>query len=60
MRQSITALAALLAALPLAGADEPTEPFAENGPPKGWVVRAWNDVARPAGPNTEWTVTEVA
>lgn len=57
MRHTIPAFAALLAALPLAAAaDEPTALFTENGPPKGWVVRAWNDVAKPAGPNTEWTV----
>ena len=58
MRRSIPALAALLASLSLASAQEPTALFTENGPPKGWVVRAWNDVAKPAGSNTEWTVTD--
>jgi hypothetical protein len=59
MRRSIPALVAILASLSLAtAADESTALFTENGPPKGWVVRAWNDVAKPAGPNTEWTVTD--
>jgi len=59
MRRSILPLAVLLASLSLAyAADEPTAPFTENGPPKGWVVRAWNDVTKPAGPNTEWTVKD--
>src|SRR5262245_66448232 len=62
MRQSFLPLAALLATLPstrsFAAADEPTALFTEHGPPKGWVVRAWSDVSKPAGPNTEWTVTD--
>jgi hypothetical protein len=59
MRRFLLTATALLAALPLAAAaDEPTELFTENGPPEGWVVRTWNDVSKPAGPNTEWTVKD--
>jgi 3-keto-disaccharide hydrolase len=59
MRTFLLTATTLLAALPLAAAaDEPTALFTENGPPKGWVVRAWNDVTKPAGPNTEWTVKD--
>jgi hypothetical protein len=58
MRKFLLTIAAILATLPLAAADEPTALFTENGPPKGWVVRAWNDVSKPAGPNTAWTVTD--
>lgn len=30
--------------------------FPEDGKPKGWVVRAWNDLAKDAGDGTAWTV----
>jgi hypothetical protein len=32
--------------------------FPQDGPPKGWTVRAWNDLTKEAGPDTTWTVTE--
>lgn len=32
--------------------------FPEDGPPKGWRVRAWNDLSQEPGPGTEWTVHE--
>ncbi|MBA4062210.1 MAG: hypothetical protein C0501_00620 [Isosphaera sp.] len=55
MRAPLLVLAALAA--PLAAAD-PVPLFAEKGPPKGWVVRAWNDLAKPAGDGTEWAVED--
>jgi hypothetical protein len=59
MRKPLSVLAAfLLAAAVVGAADEPTTLFTEKGPPKGWVVRAWNDVSKPAGPNTAWTVED--
>ena len=59
MRLTIPTFAAILAAISLAtAADESTALFTGNGPPQGWVVRAWNDVSKPAGPNTEWTVKD--
>jgi len=39
-------------------ADGPVALFPDDGPPKGWVVRAWNDVAKPAGDDTAWTVKD--
>jgi hypothetical protein len=57
MRKPIVVLAALLAAGNLAAADDDfVRPFAENGSPRGWVVREWNDLAKPAGKDTEWAV----
>ncbi len=32
--------------------------FPEDGVPKGWVVRAWNDLKQPAQPGVVWTVKE--
>jgi hypothetical protein len=31
--------------------------FAEDGPPKGWLVRAWDDLAKPAE-DVEWVVKD--
>lgn len=31
--------------------------FADDGPPKGWVVRAWNDVSQPPAAPAVWKVT---
>jgi hypothetical protein len=41
-----------------AGADEDgfVRLFPQNGVPKGWTVREWNDLAKEAGPDTAWTV----
>jgi Domain of Unknown Function (DUF1080) len=41
-----------------AGDDDFVPLFPKDGPPKGWVVREWNDLAKPAGPGTEWTVRD--
>ena len=32
--------------------------FSEDGIPKGWTVREWNDLAKPAGKDTAWTVKD--
>jgi hypothetical protein len=32
--------------------------FAQDGPPKGWSVREWNDLAKAAGNDTAWTVKD--
>ena len=59
MRKSMLVLAAFTLSFTLvAAADEPVMPFKENGPPKGWVVRQWNDVAKAAVEGTAWTVED--
>jgi hypothetical protein len=59
MCRPVLALAAVAAAASLATpADEPVRLFTENGPPKGWGVREWNDLAKPAGEGTAWTVED--
>jgi 3-keto-disaccharide hydrolase len=59
MRKSILVAAGVLATVPLgSAADEPAPLFTGKGPPKGWVVRAWNDVSKPAGDDTAWTVED--
>jgi hypothetical protein len=57
MRKHLLALAALVAT-PALAADEPVKLFTEKGQPKGWVVRAWNDVSKPAGDDTAWTAED--
>lgn len=32
--------------------------FPDDGAPKGWLVRAWDDLGREAGPGSEWSVKE--
>jgi hypothetical protein len=32
--------------------------FPEDGVPKGWTVREWNDLTKEAGKDTEWTVKD--
>jgi hypothetical protein len=32
--------------------------FPEDGAPKGWVVRAWNDLAKEPGGDTEWMIKD--
>ncbi len=57
MRKLILSFAAIVFMASLAqSADEPVRLFTENGVPKGWVVRQWNDVSKAAGDNTAWTV----
>lgn len=49
---------AFLLFTPLGRAQESVKLFAEDGPPKGWVVRAWNDVSKPPAKETQWTVKD--
>src|SRR3954449_1941322 len=35
-----------------------TRLFTEPGAPKGWVVRQWNEVSKPAPPEAKWAVNE--
>ena len=45
--------------LALLVADDGSRPlFPADGPPAGWTVRAWNDLTKPGGPDTAWTVTD--
>lgn len=60
MLSAPTALLGLLVLVSLAQAQERGfKPlFPNDGPPKGWVVTPWNDLAKPAGPDTTWTVKD--
>jgi 3-keto-disaccharide hydrolase len=50
---------AFFLAPPAGAAEEGFVPlFPNDGAPKGWVVRPWNDLARPAGEGTAWTVKD--
>ena len=55
MRHSLL-LVALLASPILA--DDFVPLFPTEGPPKGWVVTEWNDLAKPAPKGVEWTVKD--
>jgi hypothetical protein len=53
-----TLLAASLA-LSAPAADDGFVPlFPDDGPPKGWVVTEWNDLAKPAAKGVTWTVKD--
>lgn len=41
-----------------ADADAFTPLFTEDGSPKGWMVRQWNDVSKPAEEGVHWTVKD--
>jgi hypothetical protein len=41
-----------------AGGDGLVPLFPEDGVPKGWVVREWNDLAKPAPKEAAWTVKD--
>jgi hypothetical protein len=53
-------LAVLLALAPRAAAEEEgfVRLFPQDGVPKGWSVREWNDLAKEAGADTTWTLKE--
>jgi hypothetical protein len=53
-------LAVLLAVAPRATGEEEgfMRLFPQDGVPKSWSVREWNDLAKEAGPDTTWTVKE--
>jgi hypothetical protein len=47
------------AARPAAASDRAAVPlFKEKGAPKGWTVRAWDDVSKPGPEGAQWTVDE--
>ena len=57
MRNLPLALIALLAVA--AGTDDKAvKLFTEKGEPKGWLVREWNDLAKPAVEGAKWTVDD--
>src|SRR5947208_14511949 len=58
MWKTMLVLAAFPAAHLAAGDDGFVPLFPKDGPPKGWLVREWNDLAKPAGAGTEWTVKD--
>lgn len=56
-------IAALCMAAAHAGDENPTQEgwtvlFSQPGVPKGWTVRAWNDVGKPAPEGAVWSVDE--
>jgi hypothetical protein len=56
VRATSLALAAVLGTAAVAEDAGFTPLFPADGPPKGWVVREWNDLARPAAgaPSGRW------
>jgi hypothetical protein len=55
----LSVLLACLAIPALPAAEEGFKPlFPDDGVPKGWVVREWNDLAKPAGKGTAWRVRD--
>ncbi|WP_337174500.1 DUF1080 domain-containing protein [Paludisphaera sp.] len=51
-------LALILAAAPAPGEEGFAPLFPDEGAPKGWLVRAWDDLGNEAGPDSEWTVKD--
>ncbi len=56
-------LTALLLGVVAAAGGQPQEDgfvplFSEDGIPKGWLVRAWNDVSKPVDPEVRWLVKD--
>src|SRR5947209_19529555 len=59
MRTILAAVLFAAFALPAAADDEKLVPlFPADGPPKGWVVTEWSDLAKPAPKGAEWTVKD--
>jgi hypothetical protein len=56
----LTVCTAIALAACLSGADEEgfVPLFPEEGAPKGWVVTTWNDLAKKAPQNVQWTVKD--
>lgn len=54
---TIALLALIASTAPPAGGGS-TPLFPTDGPPKGWTVREWNDLAKPAPAGTEWVVRD--
>lgn len=55
---SLLAASFLLLGRSSAEEDGFTPLFPENGVPRGWLVREWNDLAKPAPRGVEWTVKD--
>src|SRR5262245_18980364 len=53
-----SAFIAVICGVAVSADDKPTPLFQDDGSPKGWVVREWNDLAKPAQPGMDWTVTK--
>ncbi len=47
-----------LIASPALGEEGFTPLFPDDGAPKGWLVRAWDDLGKEAGPGSEWSVKD--
>ena len=59
MRTVLTAVLTAFALPALAADDEKLVPlFPTDGPPKGWVVTDWSDLAKPAPKGAEWVVKD--
>lgn len=61
MRVLFGSFAAFLVAFSIRAADEKSgfQPlFPENGVPKGWLVRTWDNLKNPAPPGVVWTVKD--
>jgi hypothetical protein len=52
----VIAVFVALAGPGLVASQQPQSLFTDDGPPKGWVVREWNDLAKPAPDGTAWAV----
>jgi hypothetical protein len=56
-------LVAVMMSVTVTAADKPQEDgfvplFREDGVPKGWLVRAWNDLSKPVDPEVKWLVKD--
>lgn len=62
MRTQLLAFVVILGAMWPAGAQQTedgfTPLFPEDGVPKGWLVREWNDLAKPAPKGVQWIVKD--
>ncbi len=59
MKSFLALVAAIFASAATATAEDGFVPlFPEDGPPSGWVVRAWNDVSQPAEGDPHWNVED--
>ena len=55
---AVLSLAALTGCRSVKPEHEFENQFPMSGPPHGWVVRAWNDVSKPAEGNPQWAVKD--
>jgi hypothetical protein len=57
-RAAVFALLSLTAALAAEQAGKSINPFSEKGEPRGWSVRAWDDVSKPGPEGAKWQVDD--